>query len=129
MVHPLLDPLAERLQADLRTRFPAISVRFVPHDDGIWVCLVADDDVRWGEVATNFVDGEELGIAAQEELLAEVTFEVADNLWPDELTDPWPLCPRHGDHPLQVRVAHGKAAWVCLRDQAVAVRVGDLPSA
>ncbi|MDQ6726420.1 MAG: hypothetical protein M3066_09695, partial [Actinomycetota bacterium] len=55
------------------------------------------------------------------------TFNVADNLWPDDDTDPWPPCPLHGGYPLNPGMAGGIAAWICLlRDPSVAILVGAL---
>src|SRR5437879_9189856 len=50
-----------------------------------------------------------------ETFVETAAFHIADNMWPDELVDPWPLCPQHRDHLLQVRLHLGTAAWVCLR--------------
>ncbi len=125
MSNPVLDPLAARLQADLRLRFPEITVRFVREVDGWWVCRVEDGVLHWGDAVTNFDDdGHSYGDT--EWILAEVTLEVEDNLWPDALTDPWPLCPRHGDHPLQAQFVANQAVWLCLRDSSVMVPVGAL---
>ncbi len=99
------DELAARLEGDLRGRFPEISVRFAKADDGSWVCRIEDRSDVWGEVSTAYEDGDELLPTDTERLLAEVTLEVADNLWPDELTDPWSVCASHGDHPFQVQFA------------------------
>ena len=30
--------------------------------------------------------------------MVEVASDVCDNLWPDDGTEPWPLCPEHRDH-------------------------------
>jgi len=125
-LHPLLHPLAARLEADLRLRFPDITVRFVRDDDGAWECRVADGPTLWGETGTWFDDRDDLSSDDAERLLADVTSSVADNLWPDELTDPWPLCPRHGDHPLQPQLAAGRASWLCRREPGVAIAVGAL---
>jgi hypothetical protein len=83
----------------------------------------------WGRASTWFEAGDVLTANDGDDLLASVGSDVADDLWPDELTDPWPVCPRHGDHPLQLQLDRGGAAWVCFRDPAVAVRVGDLRAA
>lgn len=90
------------------------------------MCSVHDGPGSWGEVGTEFDERDDLSPDEAERLLADLTFNVADNLWPDEMTDPWPLCPLHADHPLQPRVAAGKAAWVCLRDPNVNISVGGL---
>ena len=127
MPNPVLDPLAARLQADLRLRFPEITVRFARDEDSWWMCRVEDGVLHWGNAPTNF-DDDEPSHCDTERILAEVTIEVADNLWPDELTDPWPLCPRHGDHPLQAQFVAGQAVWLCLRDTSVMVPVGALDS-
>ncbi len=126
MSTPILDTLAARLEADLRLRFPDITVRFARKVEGEWVCRIDDCGLSWGDVATNFDDRAVLSPRETEQLLAEVTIEVADNLWPDDLTDPWPLCPHHGDHPLQAQFFADQAVWLCFRDSSVAVAVGAL---
>ena len=128
MGHPLLDPLAARIEHDLLTRLADVRVVFKRDVEG-WGCEVSQPGQPWGRVDTWFEDGAELSEANAEELLAGVAFDIANNLWPDELTDPWPLCPSHRDHPLQVEVSHGRASWVCLLDAAIAIRIGTLPSA
>jgi hypothetical protein len=126
--HSLLAQLAARLEDDLRLRFCEIIVRFAQDNDGFWVCHVDDGPENWGETGTSF-DDSDLSPGDAERLLAEVTFNVADNLWPDELTAPWPVCPRHCDHPLQARFVNGYAAWVCLQDADVTIPVGALSAA
>lgn len=91
------------------------------------MCRVADGLVLWGETGTWADDEDDLSPGEAERLLVDVTSSVADNLWPDELTDPWPLCPCHGDHPLQPQLAGARASWLCRRgDSAVAIAVGAL---
>lgn len=126
MAHPVLDPLAARLEADLRLRFPNITVRFAKDEEGVWMCRVEDGVELWGEVGTWFEDDDDLSSAEAERLLAEATFNVADNLWPDELTDPWPRCPGHGDHPLQPQFVSGRGVWRCLHDTNIVIPVGSL---
>lgn len=125
-VDAALHHVAVRLEADLRLRFPDVVVRFGPDFDGTWVCHIDEDGVYWGHVTTSFHDEDDLSPTELERLLADVTVDVADNLWPDDSTDSWPVCPRHGDHPLQVRFVDGLAEWVCLQDRSVAIPVGDL---
>ena len=68
------------------------------------MCRVADGILPWGDAATNFDDSDYRSHNEAEQLLADVTIEVADNLWSDALSEPWLLCPRHGDHPLQAQL-------------------------
>ncbi len=127
MPDDILKVLVTRLEADLRTRFSEIVVRLVKDDDGLWMCRVNNGSEHWGEASTWFDEhDDDLSQEEAERLLADITFNVADNLWPDELTDPWPLCPLHGDHPLNPRFTAGRAAWVCLRDAGVVIPVGAL---
>ncbi len=126
MSEDVIQGLANRLQADLRSPFPGIVVRLSKDEDGLWMFRIHDGPGSWGEVGTQFDEADALSPDDAERLLADLTFNVADNLWPDELTDPWPLCTLHGDHPLNPRLAAGKAAWVCLRDPKVAIPVGGL---
>lgn len=126
MSDDVLNVLAHRLEADLRTRFPEIVVRFRRDDDGSWLCGVDEGPESWGEADTWFNEDGDLSAADAERLLADVTFKVADNLWPDELTDPWPPCPAHGEHPLNPGCAAGIASWVCPHDSGVVIPVGSL---
>ena len=122
----VLNALIDRLASDLRTRFPEIFVRLAKDEEGVWSVRVLDGLEWWGEASTWFNEDDELSPEESERLLADITFNVADNLWPDELTDAWPLCPQHGDHPLNPDFVAGKAAWVCLQDRGVLIPVGDL---
>jgi hypothetical protein len=54
---------------------------------------------------------------AQKEL-ADAYESVIDNLWPYDDLAPWPLCPKHGDHPLQPRLVRDVASWACRQDDA-----------
>jgi hypothetical protein len=49
---PVLVPPALRLEADLRTRFPVISVRFLQHEEGDWTCEVQEGGLLWGSMVT-----------------------------------------------------------------------------
>jgi hypothetical protein len=44
------ESLATRLGDDLRTRFPAITVRVRQSDDDELVCEVGDGGIPWGEI-------------------------------------------------------------------------------
>jgi hypothetical protein len=125
----VLAETARRLTADLATRFPGIEVTLTSTSAG----LVSVHVNRWGSSAEFDWFGDELDEVDLEgvdfETFVETAaLEIADNLWPDELVDPWPLCPQHRDHPLQVALQLGTAAWVCLREPTTAIRVGDLPA-
>ncbi|HET7488813.1 MAG TPA: hypothetical protein VFJ85_12865 [Acidimicrobiales bacterium] len=120
-----LSQIALRLAHDLACRFPGIEVRFAQDEDAM-ACHVSDGDSPWGAVST-WVDAEdELLDVEIEELLASITEDVADNLWPDGLTEPWPPCPRHGDHPLHPAVVRERAAWACRQDERIAIVIGSL---
>jgi hypothetical protein len=91
---PELDRLAARLQADLRLRFPDIEVTFELDADGTWEAVVTDGGFGWGRVSTWLVLGDEVSPDETEKILAAVGRDVADNLWPDELTERWPVGPQ-----------------------------------
>ena len=118
------ESLAARLGRDLRTRFPAIEVAVHRSEDGM-VCEVIDGGQAWGAITLVEDEADAFSHAEVEAFIASVVTNVTDNLWPDELTDPWPLCPAHGDHPLQPALVGGQAVWRCLRGGPV-VPVGEL---
>jgi len=126
MGHPTLDPLAARLETDLRRRFPDVRVGFELDDDGTWMVVVTDGGAPWGSASTWFESDDVLDDAGTEGLMVDVATTVFDNLWPDDLHDPWPRCPVHGDHSLSIAVHLGRASWVCLHGRSVSARVGDL---
>jgi hypothetical protein len=121
--------VARRIEADVRTLMPSVNVR-VNHDtDGMLIVEVRDDDGSWGYTGTWIEDqDEEVSDADLEHLVVKVASEVGDNLWPDELMDPWPVCPRHRDHPLEPTLFRGRASWACRRDPSVAITIGSLAS-
>lgn len=118
-----MELIVERIAADIRLAFPDVVVRFV--DDGELEVRTTE----WrGAVGTNLDEDDDMTPVEVEDALAAVTEDVANNLWPDDSTDPWPLCPAHSGHPLNPRVVRGAACWVCSRDDGVAVRIGSLHS-
>jgi len=94
-------------------------------DDDV-VCEVVDGGKPWGSISLVDDNDDEFSLAEIERFIARVVTTVTDNLWPDELTDPWPLCPTHRDHPLQPGMVNGRASWRCLQDDATVVPVGEL---
>lgn len=120
-----LAEIARRLQADLRTRFPRISVHFTD-EDGSPICHVGEGGVPWGSVGTWVDPADELSLPEFEDVLVAIAQDVADNLWPDELVDPWPPCPQNSEHPLQPSLVRGSASWACSSDAGVAIPIGTL---
>jgi len=120
--------IASRLEADLRVRFPDVTVRWAPdEDEPSWrVFYVSEPNNSWGPTSIWADDDDELDDDEVEKLLVDVAENVADNLWPDEATDPWPVCPEHGDHPLAIGVIRGRACWHCRRDGSIAIPIGTL---
>jgi hypothetical protein len=112
----------------LRTRFPAIEVIVTANADGELQVSVRDGDYSWGESVgwLGLDDEDEYDQLEREELVLRAAQEVGGNLWPDELTQPWPLCPRHPEHPLSPSLAGRRASWTCSRDPSVAVPIGTL---
>jgi hypothetical protein len=115
-----------RVERDLQTRFPAIAVRPLRDDEGLWIIDVRDGGERWGWLG-GWAD-DDLGPSASEyqEFTYEIACQIADNLWPDELTEPWPLCPAHQDHPLQPALIGKRAHWACYKDDSVRTPIGAL---
>ena len=99
-------------------------MRVYPSDVGT-VCEVVDGGQLWGAIALAENASDLFSHAEVEAFIASVVTNVTDNLWPDELTDPWPLCPAHRDHPLQPGLVGGQAVWRCMRGGTI-VAVGEL---
>jgi hypothetical protein len=119
------DTVTTRLAHDLRTRFPGIEVRVHTSSDGVG-CEVIDAGEPWGTVMFAEDLEDTFSPAELERFIAAVVTDVTDNLWPDELVEPWPECPAHGDHPMHPGVIGGRAAWHCLQDGGPVVRIGEL---
>ncbi len=119
-----LQRVGDRLAHDLRVRFPALE-HFWSQDDDIWVLHLSGLGEVW---ASFYEEGPDWTVRDEEALLEQLAADAADNLWPDEMTEPWPICPNHGDHPLQVGLRSGRAVWRCLRDPHVDVVIGSLGS-
>lgn len=120
------ESLVTRPGNDLRTRFPAITVRVLRSDDDEMVCEVGDGGVPWGEIILDATEDDEFSPSEVESFIARAVTDITDNLWPDDLVYPWPLCPSHLDHPLQPALLQGRASWQCLRDNRTVVVIGDL---
>jgi hypothetical protein len=100
--------------------FPGLNVVF--NDDG----QVEVRTAEWQGVAGLTVDDDDqMSERDVEKATASVAEDIADNLWPESEV-PWPLCPSHRDHPLQPRFVRGRACWICLRGEDVAIPIGQL---
>jgi hypothetical protein len=117
-----------RLAADLRTRFSTAEVIVRAEADGNLFVAARDDTQSWGSTLRwlDLDEHDDFDDLEREHLVLMATEEIADNLWPDEATEPWPRCPRHSDHPLSPKMARGRASWVCSRDGSVAIPIGSL---
>lgn len=122
--------LTGRLVADLQVRFDNVTAAVVEADDW-WRCEVREDGQPWGLVSMPIGPGEDEDISPDEaqEMLVSVFEDMMDNQWPDELTEPWPACPKHRYHPLHPKVIRGRGCWGCLYDDSVAIPLGELASA
>ena len=47
----------------------------------------------------------------------------------DEVLEPWPRCPVHRDHPLDVTIHRGEVWWTCERTREPVVLLGELSTA
>src|SRR5215471_7569843 len=118
---------ADRLAHDLQTRFPTVTVVWSIENDGLWTCTVEDGWNSWGSLGTDWIEADEVLPSKEiENLVATLTEQVVDNLWPDDATDPWPVCPTHGDHPLHPGLSGRLASWLCQRDPRIRIRIGSL---
>jgi hypothetical protein len=125
---PAHTEIASRIERDLRLRFPGASVQWIRDEDGALSVTVVSGDENWGEVATSWWDDDHWSPAELENLLVAVAASIADNLWPDEATDPWPPGSAHPDHPLSIGLVGGLACWYCKRDRSIAHPIGQLES-
>jgi hypothetical protein len=120
-----LRQVAVRLGHDLGTRFADALVTWKSDGDDL-VCAVFGDGAWWGFVGEGSNDPDDWTTSDTEWLVAHCTGMVCDNLWPDDLTDPWPACPVHSDHPLNPCVWRGVASWHCDRDGSATITIGEL---
>ena len=110
-----------RLRHDLATHFDGPTVTF--RRDGV------DGWIEWEGTARGFRFDDETRSPQEIELdVVDLADIVCAQLWPEGVTDPWPPCPQHRDHPLQPRLRRGRAVWSCLRDGSVSVEIGSLGS-
>jgi hypothetical protein len=118
--------IIERLERDLRTRFPTAELRLVQHeDDSAWIRIDCTDE-DWGEAGLGRWFESPLTNSEIEVVARDLAVQLADNCWPDECTDPWPTCPAHPDHPLDPGLRRGVAVWLCHQDHRTNVRIGFL---
>src|SRR4051794_18767589 len=108
--------IAARLQADLRTVFADAVVEFAEQD--LFRVTMRDG---WAASGSAIDDDDEVSNQEVERLVAAHAEDMGDNLLPDDFIEPWPLCPTHRDHPLQPRTVRGRACWVCLSDNSIAL--------
>jgi hypothetical protein len=132
-VGELAAELVARLTADLRTRFPNAEARSFadrgPLGDGFgWSVGIVVDGESWGWVGVNLEPDNptELSAHQAQKELADAYQSVIDNVWPDDDLAPWPLCPKHADHPLQPRLVRDVASRACRQDEAMSVALGSL---
>jgi hypothetical protein len=98
-------------------------------EDGAAVVSLVVAGIRGGGVGLGITndDPAEMTHLQAQKALADSYHSIVDNAWPDELTDPWPMCPVHNDHPLQPGLHNTTASWTCSRG-AVHIPLGGLVS-
>jgi len=121
-----LQGLTEGLERDIRASLdPSFAIGWVI-EDGDWFFRCFRSQGWFGDAAD--LDQPDSELERQDQIL-DIVAQVTDNMWPDEWTDYWPLCPVHRNHPLNPAINHGLAAWVCNRDHRIATPIGDLQAA
>jgi hypothetical protein len=116
--------LTAGLEHDIRLALePEFSVEWYLGDDGEWWYGCWGSAARFAEPSE--VEPSTSSLDHEEQILL-VAQNLADNMWPDEWTDPWPLCPTHRDHPLGPALERDRASWVCRRDHRIAIPIGRL---
>ena len=118
----LLERFSSPIEADVQTRDPTATIEWFV-EDGMWSYRLFDASSTFDESGDIDEPGSE---SLRQDAILKIAWNVADNLWPDEWTDPWPRCPSHRDHPLQPQMSGGTASWVCLRNPAIAIPIGSL---
>lgn len=104
----LILPLIKDVRTSLNSEY-SVSFRY---DDGwwLWTANWGDDLEVEGGVPE---DAFEVGVAVARCSLARAVLE-GDF---DNVLTPWPPCPRHHDHPLDLRCANDRVQWWCSRDR------------
>jgi len=118
----VLQTLSAPIAHDLRLLDPEAQVEWVA-EDGEWWYSVFDAMATFDSVGLIEEPPTE---ADRQDAILSIAWHIAYNMWPDEWTDPWPVCPAHRDHPLEPEMRKGKASWVCLREQRVCLPIGSL---
>jgi hypothetical protein len=116
--------LTAGLERDIRGALePDFSVEWYIHEDGEWWYRCWNSAAWFAEPSE--VEPPTSAIEREHDIL-RVVWNIAANMWPDEWTDPWPLCPTHRDHPLNPRLERDRASWVCGRDHWISTPIGGL---
>jgi hypothetical protein len=111
----------ERLGGDLlRTVGRRLELELVEEHDGVVVNITVDGEEEGG-LGVGFIGDLEQSIAFFADSLCEHTLHEA--VWGG-----WPICSRHGGHPLEPVAVGGIASWCCPRDQSVVAAIGQLPA-
>ncbi len=118
----VLEMLSGPVEHDLRLAHPDFHIEWVAEDGEWWYrtfdAMATFESVGFVEAPTNEVD--------RQEAILSIAWNIAYNLWPDDWTDPWPVCPSHGDHSMEPEMWRGKASWVCSRDRSTGAPIGSL---
>ena len=109
-----------------RTLDPLFDVQ-VLMEDGSWSWRVGN---AYGGYSSAWISGLDWEVdESPTESVVEVTTRLAEEIPDfafDDVLEPWPRCPIHGDHPLYPQVRSDRAVWVCRRDGAEVATVGEL---
>jgi hypothetical protein len=118
-----LEGLSAGLERDIQgTLDPSFAIEWLL-ERGRWMYRCFDSECWFADASSMHPPASEQERQAE---IEHIVFNVAFNMWPDEWTEPWPLCPRHADHPLNPAMKHERVCWVCDRDDRVSVPVGEL---
>jgi hypothetical protein len=110
----VVEPFVRDVRATLDREFV---VRFARGDDGLMVWAYNS-----GQTVHDINDA-----AAQ---LVNLARNIPDFAF-DDVLEPWPRCPRHGDHPLMPQLRRDVAMWCCMRADGggPVCAIGELASA
>ena len=123
-----MEQIIARLNRDLRSAPRPLHLELRRDEDGDLEWFLGEPGGLGSSMSANLEDHEVLSLVEVERWLVDLADGFAGTLWPDDLTTPWPACPRSPEHPLMPALVRGRAMWQCERGHAVEVPIGEFPT-